>query len=293
MSDVDFQDYYIEYLHNHYPNVFPGDSPEDNTYTRNRDFFTLKAYENAFGNKDDSWNPTFGFIPNEIFNLKLNEYYKMLFTLNNNNFLWAGLGRMAGGAVLGGLRTASSFNDREFSVKAMVLIGKAIFLDLAWQHEAFIVNPELAINMAHENDRRFPAKNSYEMAWTKIASGDITNISDGNKMLLENEQFSIIQPIYDKIMEKGFFLTGHIANAMSLNIHPYHKLFLMVIPIGNVMSFSDRWNWITEQEGMWEKWINMPSEERDRLVKTLSMDDLISHNWGPTIPELLPPGGPF
>ncbi len=39
MSDVDFQDHYIEYLNNDYPNDFPGDS----TYTHNRDFFTLKA----------------------------------------------------------------------------------------------------------------------------------------------------------------------------------------------------------------------------------------------------------
>lgn len=213
---------------------------------------------------------------------------------NSFSFLWAGLGRMAGGAVTGGLQKAAFlFQDQTFTTKAMVLIGKAIFLDMAWQHEIFLADQQLAINMALENDARYHPIKSYAEDWKNIACQDQDKISEGNKMLLEIEQYNIIQPIYDKITEIGGPTVHHIVTALSSNIHPYHRPFLFVIPTGNVMNFNDRWRWIMEQQGMWEKWVVTPSEERDRLINTLSLDDLIIHNWGPTIPELLPHGALF
>lgn len=75
MSD-EFEIYYRSYLDNHYPNDrCPSD---DSPYSHNRDFYTLKAYERAFGQREDSWNPMFGFNQNENFIRKLYEYYKNL-----------------------------------------------------------------------------------------------------------------------------------------------------------------------------------------------------------------------
>jgi hypothetical protein len=81
----------------------------------------------------------------------------------------------------------------------MAPIGKQIFLDLAWQHEAFLVDPQQAIALGHEHDARSPAKESYEAAWTNIAFKIPADIAAGNKMLLANWQFTIIQPLDDSI----------------------------------------------------------------------------------------------
>jgi hypothetical protein len=63
------------------------------------------------------------------------------------------------------------------------------------------------------------------------------------------------------------------------------------MPGKDVTLADDRWAWITEPGGMWEKWVVMPAAERRRLVN-LSMDDIMAQRWGSCLPALLPPGGP-
>ena len=93
--------------------------------------------------------------------LHIYDCYRDLFNSNEPAFLWAGLGRMAGGAVLGGLRFLLSVSpDPSFTTDTMVLTGKQIFLDLAWQHELFDSNSQQAITAAQRHDARFPAKSS-------------------------------------------------------------------------------------------------------------------------------------
>jgi hypothetical protein len=73
---------------------------------------------------------------------------------------------------------------------------------------------------------------------------------------------------------------------------PYHRDFIIVLPQGDVTVFNDRWAWITEPDGMWAKWVIMPSvapRERTRLV-TLSFGDIINQFWGPDVQALLPTG---
>ena len=126
--------------------------------------------------------------------LQLYEYYQRTFLARPDQFLWAGLGRMAGGAVVGGidLFVAVPELDPGFLTTTMVRIGKEIFLDLAWQHEAFLADPVNAIQLVREHDVRHTAKASYASAWEKITSGNTEAIAEGNRMLLENEQFSIV-----------------------------------------------------------------------------------------------------
>ncbi|MEG5041903.1 MULTISPECIES: hypothetical protein [unclassified Microcoleus] len=288
----EFQEFYAEYLDQQYPNKHPF---EDSLYTRNRDSYTLKAYGKAFGQKDDSWNPELGFKPNEQIIRKLYNYYQATYKAKSDKFLWAGLGRLAGGAVLGGLLTPG-LPDPSFLSNTMVLIGKAIFLDLAWQHELFLDDPQKAINMAREHDARFPAKAKYEIAWSKIASNTITEVAEGNRMLLANEQFTIIQPLYDRIKQTSEWFTPFLfskTSAFTPNVHPYHLPFVESFPTtrsADVTVANDRWEWITKQDGMWDKWVRIPADERSRLVD-LSMDDLLTRRWGSVKPEFLPPGG--
>ena len=268
------------------------EQPVDDFYTRGRDYYTLQAYKHAFGSKDVAWEPLNGYEANRARILQLYDYYRDTFKMRPEQFLWAGLGRMAGGAVVGGLDLFATFPtlDPGFLTTTMVQIGKEIFLDLAWQHEAFLADPANAMQLVREHDIRHAAKVSYAAAWEKIVSGIAEAVAEGNKMLLENEQFSIIQPYYNQLRRNidSAWFARHI-RAFTGNIHPYHRDFLTAFPLGDVTLYADRWQWITETDGMWEKWIIMPPEERERLV-SLSMDELIQHRWKSTIESLLPPG---
>ncbi|MDQ2719720.1 MAG: hypothetical protein M3Z26_08185 [Bacteroidota bacterium] len=264
------------------------------------DYYRLISLSNADITKED-WQPDLGYIQNKPIIQKVYEYYKSLFnnSIVPDRFLWAGLGRLAGSAVLGGLDNDASFDADPSDVTiGMVNIGKNIFMDLAWQHEAYL---DLVITNTDVNtflsvldfyDQNFPAKNKYKDAWNTIISGDIIN---GNLALLENEQASIIQPVYDSIM-------GQSNNAMFQNpspfinqVHPYHLDFLISKPTGSILNFNDRWDWIVNGkgngDGMWQKWITIPANERIRLIN-IDMDKLINHDWSPVLDEFLPTGAP-
>jgi hypothetical protein len=183
----------------------------------------------------------------------------------------------------------------------MVRIGKEIFHDMAWQHEAVLDDPGNALKLVAERDAVKPSRRKYFEAWTHILSGDPTRIATGNKLLLENEQFSIIQPLYDEVVAKGGGLGNPMRSLKSFtnSIHPYHRDFLLSLPSGDIVNAANRWSWITETGGMYEKWaetrgvsalpIAMSPIVRERLVKR-SMDDLIRRDFGEIDPSLLPPG---
>ncbi len=291
MSDEesDFRNFFADYLDRQYPN---DDLSESSAYTQLRDFWTASSITNSVGNRS-AWDPLAGFAANQERIVQLYDYYRDLFNSNESAFLWAGLGRMAGGAVLGGMRfLIQNASDPSFITNMMVLIGKQIFLDLAWQHELFRDNPQQAVAVARRHDARFPGRASYAQAWTEIASSDSDQIASGNQRLLSNEQFTIIQPLYDAIKaEPSAAADFSHTRAFTGNIHPYHFDFETVMQTGDVTVADDRWAWITQPGEMWDKWVTMPAEERHRLVN-LSIEDIIAQRWGPVIESLLPPGSP-
>jgi hypothetical protein len=198
---------------------------------------------------------------------------------------------MAGGTGVGGLDLVASGGET-FLTKTMVRIGKAIFHDLAWQHEAFLDDPQTGIDNAAAQDATSPARRSYADAWRDIVSGDSQRIANGNKALLENEQFTIIQPLYDQIAASSETLVFRRTRAFTNKIHPYHRDFLVRFPTGDVIKGDDRWAWITEDDGMWAKWTMMPSvasDERTRLV-SLSFSDILGQRFDPVVDALMPPG---
>jgi hypothetical protein len=243
------------------------------------------------------WDPDVGFAVNRPRIVDLYGYYRDLYLNAPLEFLWAGLARMAGGPVVGGLDGDPAFIPQNLLLR----IGRDIFFDLAWLHEAFLDHPTEAIKLGHLHDRfnrypdyssgapgfahTFPAR-SYGAAWNKIATGRIV---DGNRDLLENEQWSIIQPHYDFL--STFWGSGLIA-PFTNNVHPYHKAFLLEIPTGKILIAEDRWTWITFPNGMLQRWSDIGHAERIRLA-SLSFDDICGGRFGPAgRPDLLPPGGP-
>ena len=272
---------------------------------RDQRFYTERSYVKAFGQYDPlNWDERAGFAANEARILKVYEYYRDTFLARPDQFLWAGLGRLAGGAVVGGLRLAVSMAPETSFTRAMVGVGKAIFEDLAWQHEAILDDDANALQLITAHDASKKAQRSYLEAWTLILSNDPQRVPIGNRMLLENEQLSIIQPLYDAQSKKETGVGPLCAPMRSLkaftnSIHPYHRDFLLSQPRGDVINPNDRWSWITETGGMWEKWgemrgvphapIVMLRDERIRLA-SLTMDQLIRRQFAPVKQELLPPG---
>ena len=274
--------------------------------------------------QDRDWNPLRGWVANRDRILALYDYYRDVYLdgkkqSSKDLLIWAGLGRMAGGAVVGGLDfmrdngmtvkqpltpnqaenlSGAARDQREKLTEIRFLeIGKRIFLDLAWQHEAFLDGPAIVQKLAAEHDQNFPAKRKYEEAWKDISSDDEQRISRGNKALLENEQFSIIQLVYDKVLvdDSGFGGAVNNISAFTNSIHPYHRAFLQSRPSGNVLKLPDRFDWIEEPGGMWPKWgerngiVVMAPKHREQLV-TLSMTDILRRNFtanGPLDPILL------
>jgi hypothetical protein len=228
-------------------------------------------------------------------------YYADLASTNPDLFLWAGLGHMAGGAVVGGLDADPGF----IMQSVMVRIGRDIFFDLAWQHEVFLDSPDTIVDLAalHDQFNSYPQYDangvvsyqpgnphtSYQQAWQKIVSGDPDQIASGNRDLLENEQWSIVQSQYDFV--KTIFGSG-LPTPFTNEIHPYHRAFIVEEPGGNVLEAPSRWDWITHAQGMWDQWVAAGVDERSRLL-TLPFDQICRGDFGiPGRTDLLPPGGP-
>jgi hypothetical protein len=258
-----------------------------------RDRYIRRAFAAAFASEEDGWNPEDGYATNRSYLARLYGYYGSLYVAKPDRFLWAGFARLGGASVIGGLeylvrKPLPNHPDPSLLTSSLVAIAKAIFLDLAWQHEVFLDDPELAIELGREHDARFPARTSYEAAWNRITSGEADAVAEGNRDLLANEQFSIVQPFYDLMVadpEAGpvFRRSGGSARC----IHPYHRDFAEVVPGGDLSDPDQRWASIDEPGGMWDAWVALPSEERLRLVK-LPLDDLVAQRWGPVIEELVP-----
>lgn len=269
---------------------------------RDRQLYLERSYVKAFGQYDDAWKPHLGFAANESRLLKLYDYYRDTYLARPDLFLWAGLGRMAGGSIVGGLRTFVAISPETFFSQMMVSIAKDIFNDIAWQHEAILDDEANALKLAAEHDATSPARLSYHTAWTHILSGDVARIATGNKMLLENEQKSIVQPSYTQLAgstEGGFGGPMRSLKIVAKSIHPYHRDFLVSFPTGDIVRSKDRWGWITETGGMWEKWgerrgtpaypIAMSTAVRSKLVE-MDIDQIIKRNFPVDDPSLLPPG---
>ncbi|MDZ3838181.1 MAG: peptidoglycan-binding domain-containing protein [Rhodospirillales bacterium] len=257
-----------------------------------------RALVRANSSAHPDWDPDAGFAHNRARIIDLYGYYRDLYLLAPLNFLWAGLGRMAGGPVVGGLDGDPGF----IAQNVMVRIGRDIFYDLAWLHEAFLDHPSEAVKLGHLHDRfnrhptyfggspgwvhAFPPR-SYGAAWHKITVG---RVGEGNRELLQNEQWSIIQPHYDWLLT-GLLSFSGLISPFTNNVHPYHRAFSAEMPGGNVLVAGDRWNWITRTDGMLQRWWDIGLAERTRLA-SLPFNDICSGRFGtPGRPELLPPGG--
>ncbi|MGH8908568.1 MAG: hypothetical protein ACRD0K_19240 [Egibacteraceae bacterium] len=150
---------------------------------------------------------------------------------------------------------------------------KAIFEDLAWQHEAYLSD---GIEEMRRLRRAGKITGAVLLAWEDIASGEPARLAAGNKALLQYEQETVIQDEYDEMRrhhgpvgDAFTYLATWTANNSVPGGKPYRDVVTRTIgaeihtprlpllgldppdpgvhvtlPRGNIAEFDDRWEWI-------------------------------------------------
>ena len=252
------------------------------------DYFKNLSYKNL-GVESKNWQPQLGFRANLTILDRLYYYYQSLYFRCPERFLWVGLARLTGGQVLFGMSNLVKLTkDPCVLTQEIMWVAKDIFDNLAWQHEMYLADKNGLFEVCSMLDKTHNHTHSYCHCWQLIDKGSLpenigisylNSIFDGNKQILENEQHNTIQHHYnfiktDAYSKRFFWFTRFVMR----NIHPHHSRFIFDVPFGDVTVFKYRWQWITHPKGIWQTWINLPQQERDRLVG-LSNEDVIRHNW--------------
>jgi hypothetical protein len=246
-----------------------------------------------------SWKPSDGFEANRENVKKVYDYYAGLYN-ENPDLKWAGMAKLAGGTVYGGLedglkiQRASGFAkvmppgdiigetvkyQARMVERNMILMQKDIFMDLGWQHQAYRERGICEIEAAF---KRGDIDETNMQAWRDIASGDPMRVSRGNKALLRREQDNVLQPSYEKL--RGGML-GSVRSTMLSRMAespiPSGKPFSEAVPGGDVTDFSDRWKWI--EEDMLQKYEQLTERERSALVNQ-SLEELAARKFSKGAP---------
>jgi hypothetical protein len=241
----------------------------------------------AAGIEPAGWQPDDGFERQRPIVERVYAYYASLFD-RNENLLWAGMAKLAGGAVYHGMTLAQQQIDTakwgigqdpsaglvvNYAHGLQVVLLKtqqAIFDDLAWQHQAFVQSglPELVATAGVPAD-----------AWRDIASGDPARVRRGNRELLLREQKTVVAPFYGQIRDlKDFDLIPGQLSREALSPVPGGKPFREVVPDGDITVFEDRWKWI--ETDMLPAYESLTPQRRRQLVGT-PLADLAARRWPP------------
>jgi hypothetical protein len=235
------------------------------------------------------WDPDAGFKDNETVVERVYAYDMGVFN-HNENLLWAGMAKLAGAQVHRGLAVTQATMDAAAMtadqvptadviigyasmVQVKLLVGqRAIFEDLAWQHQAF-VEAGLPALMA------LSAPGLPLDAWRDIASGEPGRVRRGNKVLLRREQEVVLAPCYASIRAiPDFDQIPERMSADALSPVPGGKPFREVVPGGDITVFADRWKWI--ETDMLPAYERLTPERRRQLVNT-PLTDLAARRLPP------------
>lgn len=258
------------------------------------------AAKNGFSNTGIDMNQYVvanGFLPNRLYIYSVYEYYAKLHdkgdgetaTGGGDKFLWAGLAKLAGAPVYGGMSDAQNGRDGSLVVagtplpfgttlgvvSAATLMGIQdllidaninIYNDLAYQFVAYRTGGLKSLE--HLNKIGEIRDDNYN-AWKLIDGGEATNVASGNQQLLQREQQVILAQTYTDLLNMW---DGWVADAFSwLTRNPIvgGPSFQTVIPNGNIAVFADRWGWITHpQQGMWLLWTSKDKYQRQSLANS-------------------------
>ncbi len=119
---------------------------------------------------------------------------------------------------------------------------RAIFEDLAWQHELYVMRgidglrrvnqgaPELLGQAGSQNSALLEGRLDTFGAWEDIASGDPTRVQRGNKALAVREQDTVLQPHYNDLLRFAPAMTSTISELAQSPISRNGTSFMQVEP---------------------------------------------------------------
>ncbi|MBB6442303.1 hypothetical protein [Phycisphaera mikurensis] len=249
--------------------------------------FTTQALQRARINPD-TWAPLAGFPFNQNTVQAVYDYYRDTYLANQDDFVWLGMARMAGGAVWDGLITGEqaitllraalanplqTWQDRLGNLYALeiaerqqvmfVEMQKAIFEDLAWQHELYADAGYAAFEILRTHTPK-DVPSDVDTVWKQIDAGDVVR---GNFALVPREQNYILQPYWDQFTA-AFGMQGVVIGQGTRSPLPNGLPFASTPGLGlfpNVAWWPDRERWI--ELDMWPKWLDYIKRERADLVK--------------------------
>jgi hypothetical protein len=240
-----------------------------------------------------------GFLNNRKNIQGVYKFYEKLF-VQNTNFLWAGLAKLAGAPVYGGLSDAQQvsifwtnvvfLNELETNINAeealaletngvafiqtfqqtLIQMNINILNDLAWQFEAYKNGGLAAIQTAYaygNSGLDQSATNDWGEIDQGIPTGNTASIQDGNEKLLQREQQQVLANGYSQLTAMSNSVTWAMSE-FAKNPVPSGPDFITLEPGGNIANYPDRWNWITNSSnGMWPLWTSTPVNTQLQWVK--------------------------
>jgi hypothetical protein len=209
------------------------------TLLRTRESWQAQALAHA-GLSLNTWTPASGFPSNESNVRKVYDYYAALFNTNPDKLLWAGLAKLAGGAVFTGLQTERSIIDDGLNnptifdpatdeyipnpnallvptlvaqEKLFLTMQQDIFQDLAWQHEAYKDAGLFALKLLPAVEPTITTTDVALTAWSHIDSTDASIVKAGNEEILRREQSDILQPLYVQLMNIQGYVVSYLTSS--------------------------------------------------------------------------------
>lgn len=241
----------------------------------------------AAGIEGDEWQPGRGLDHNEAFVVSVYDFYGDAYAADDE-LQWAAMGRLAGAPVYAGLQDLRTIQaSRGFPEQApwlerkLLLMQRAIFYDLGWQHQAYLTGGIDALRTANRHGR---LDSRTLQAWQDIASGQPDQVARGNRHLLRREQQDILQEHYDEWPEKAptlSFMTSRTAASpvpegtsldeavpASVEFTPWPQLSR-----AEIHDFDDRWDWVGGEDAMWGDYQDLLDQPHADEVITVDVAD--------------------
>ncbi|MGO9342322.1 MAG: SH3 domain-containing protein [Acidimicrobiales bacterium] len=238
------------------------------------------------------------------------DYYGALYRRNPAKCRWAGLARVAGGPFFKGFITINEIEKKgatagvlgpllgplspvgalsaaecQIALAALMQMGKRIFFDMAWQHEAYTVGGITEIRRlkaAGEFDQPFkdePVPSRCPEFWEDIDRDEAGSWA-GNQSLFDREQRQILPRGYGRLSFLPMVQT--IMTRLADTPHPWGHSFNdffhqdVVSEKHVVTNTTDRWSWM--KDDVLPTWQARSEGERGKVV-ALSLEGLMDRKF--------------
>jgi hypothetical protein len=192
------------------------------------------------------------------------------------------------------------------AIESLMKMGRDIFMDLAWQHEAYLaggLSEILRLDQPNVFDQDSELQKNCVQAWKDI-DGDSTGALRGNCALFQREQLHTIPPGYKAL--HALLGVPTVMSFLASSPHPWGKSFfdywemkgVTVPPWGgdpktalpqdqsyfgarfshDVTEDGDRWSWM--QNSVYPTWMSVSDDQRKTVVG-MSLEDLCARRFPP------------